>query len=390
METLPLEILITIFDFIPWITDKRRVAQTCKKYNSIIKEFIKIIESHDQITYNSYPNNFRMGNELCRDPFFQNNVDYTNEYCVEKFTLELCHDNYLDLMPMEYLIPENKIITTILILFGKIELLKIALINGCKLNKLIDRKTFNYNSCDFAVIGGHIDILQLVRLRGCEWDGKTCKYAAYYGHLNVIRFLIDNGCEIDMGTCVNAAKMGHLHILEWWKGKNIPFYPEVCAAAASHGHLDIIKWLFENGCECDENICIEAAKNGHLDIIKWAIENNCNFDVSETYFNAALANEINIIKWMRESNYNWDEKTCRGAAQGGHLKLLKWLIKKGCKWNQDVYVWSIANEKIEIMDWLIEFNGQLDEDSLKGTIKYARNQKKTKIITWLENNKYLI
>ncbi len=415
METLPIEIIITIFDFIEWITDKRRISQTCKLYNNIMNEYIKCMGSYNKIIYNTYPKIFSMGNELCRDPFFQDNVNYTDKYCVEKFTLELCHDNYLDLLPMKYLIPENKIIVTILILFGETELLKIALINGCKLHNIIDRKTFNYNSCDFAAIGGNIDILQLVRLRGCEWDGKTCKYAAYYGHLHVIRYLIDNGCELDLGTCINAAKMGHLHILEWWKEENILWDPEVCAAAASHGQLEIIIWLRENGCEWDCQTCVEAAANGHLNVLKWARENGCDWDcrtctvaaghghldilewaikngcdlnISETYYFATNSNTINVIKWMRENNYEWDAKTCLGAAQSGNLELLEWVIKEGCIWDHAIYIWAIKYENTEILDLMLKYDDKLGEEILKLIVEFAEKHKLTKISNWLKNSKY--
>jgi hypothetical protein len=33
--------------------------------------------------------------------------NFENNYCTEKFTLELCHDKYFDMIPKSYINPKN-------------------------------------------------------------------------------------------------------------------------------------------------------------------------------------------------------------------------------------------------------------------------------------------
>ena len=48
------------------------------------------------------------------------------KYSVEKFTIELCHDKYFDMIPNSYLTPNNKALAVIAGAFDCIEILKKA------------------------------------------------------------------------------------------------------------------------------------------------------------------------------------------------------------------------------------------------------------------------
>ena len=50
---------------------------------------------------------------------------------------------------------------------------------------------------------------------GCKWNSDTCYYAALGGHLEVLKWARDNGCEWGKDTCYFAARNGHLDVLKW-------------------------------------------------------------------------------------------------------------------------------------------------------------------------------
>ena len=90
---------------------------------------------------------------------------------------------------------------------GELELLKWAILNGCKLSSTV---------CSIAAFHGHFEILKWARKNGCRWDSWVCKNACEYGHFEILKWARKNGCELNYEKCVYlAAKNNHLEILQW-------------------------------------------------------------------------------------------------------------------------------------------------------------------------------
>ncbi len=111
MDVIPNDIILIIFDNIKLITDKRQFLRTCSRYNKITKRTIQTFEDNYSI----------------------NGFNKINNYCVEKFTLELCHDLYFDMIPNSYVNPDNNILVRALVKFNCIKMLEMAKNNGCDL-----------------------------------------------------------------------------------------------------------------------------------------------------------------------------------------------------------------------------------------------------------------
>ncbi len=270
MDTLPLELVLDIFNKMCLITDKRQLLRTCKKYNLLTKEIF--------IEYAS--------NYVIKD------FDKITKYCVEKFTLELCYDGYFEMIPEHYIISGNKLLIKSLSYFGIVILLEL-----CKM------KGFNMNTvCEYAALNGHLSVLQWARENGCEWNSNTCAFAAKNGHLSVLQWSHKNGCEWNSNTCAFAAKNGHLPVLQWACANGCKWDNWTCAYAALNGHLSVLQWVRANGCKWDNWTCAYAARNGHLSVLQWARANGCS----------------------------WDNKTYAYAKKNNHPELLKWALENGC------------------------------------------------------------
>ena len=50
-------------------------------------------------------------------------------------------------------------------------------------------------TCMCAAKGGHIQVLQWARTKGCPWDAQTCNFAALAGHLEILQW------EIGRASC---------------------------------------------------------------------------------------------------------------------------------------------------------------------------------------------
>jgi len=236
MQCLPNEIILIIFDNIFKLTDKRQFLKTCTLYNSLTK-----------ILFKQYEDNFNV-----------KNFNKINNYCVEKFTLELCHDKYFDMIPISYINPQNKVLIQALATFNCTQLLQIAKDNGCYLHSVYSH----------AATNGHLDILK-------------------WAH--------------DQGISVRASK----------KHGN-PWNKDICTIAASNGHLEILKWaaLSDLGAsaEAREHKCIwgiqttfYAASHGHLDVLKWAIGNGCKFSLKDCSTIARINKRTHVLEWLTKN-----------------------------------------------------------------------------------------
>ncbi len=146
LASLPNELIIIIFNFIEKITDKRQFLKTCKLYNNLTKELIKNAE-------NKFIENYRRHGNGVVNIYYNLYILYhqRNIYCMEKFTLELCYDSYFDMIPKLYFNKNNRQLVTLLVRYGKLDLLKFAIKNGCLLHR---------NTWEIADFYGHLDILK--------------------------------------------------------------------------------------------------------------------------------------------------------------------------------------------------------------------------------------
>ncbi len=270
LASLPNEIILLIFDNITKITDKRQFLRTCVLYNNVTKQSILKYEIN----------------------YFVKGFNKINKYCVEKFTLELCHDLYFDMIPMSYIIESNNILIKALAIFN------------C-LSKLIIAKN---NNCDISFVG---------------------YFAANYGHLDILKWGKENGCSWNANICSTAAQGGHLNILKWARENGCDWNEDTCSYAALCNHLDILKWARKNGCDWDDSVCSYAAKYNHLDILKWARTNGCDWN-KYTCIRAAQFNNLECLIWARENGCDWDEYVCLNAEREGSLECLNWARANGC------------------------------------------------------------
>ncbi len=184
---LPNELIIIIFNYIDKITDKRQFLRTCNRYNDLLKGLINHAEKKFMLKY-----------KLDKNCYY---------YYIEKFTLELCHDSYFDMIPKSYFNENNRVLMELLVLYNKLELIKFALNNGCVIHFLLYTIAAQY---------GHMDMVKL--FWGKNYTNEhMCNVAAYYGHLSILIWAMENGYEnkLNKNIRVNARLNGHLNVVNW-------------------------------------------------------------------------------------------------------------------------------------------------------------------------------
>jgi len=187
-----------------------------------------------------------------------------------------------------------------------------------------------------AAFGGHLGALKCGKEQGREQESlfreETCAFAALEGHLEVLKYLHEKGCPWDRWTCAKAALGGHLEVLKYAHEKGCPWDRWTCTYAAEYGHLEVLKYAHEHGCPWDEETCKWAARKGHLEVLKYAHANGCPWNEG-TCRAAASGGHLEVLKYAHENGCPWDFMTCYWAAEEGHLEVLKYAHENGCPWD---------------------------------------------------------
>eukprot|EP00213_Chloropicon_mariensis_P005623 CAMPEP_0197471462 /NCGR_PEP_ID=MMETSP1309-20131121/2420_1 /TAXON_ID=464262 /ORGANISM="Genus nov. species nov., Strain RCC998" /LENGTH=94 /DNA_ID=CAMNT_0043009227 /DNA_START=21 /DNA_END=301 /DNA_ORIENTATION=+ len=53
---------------------------------------------------------------------------------------------------------------------------------------------FDKCTCEFAALGGSLEVLTWLRENDCQWNEYTCNAAAKGGRLNMLKYLYEKGC----------------------------------------------------------------------------------------------------------------------------------------------------------------------------------------------------
>jgi hypothetical protein len=99
--------------------------------------------------------------------------------------------------------------------------------------------------CERMALNGNLELLQVLRGKGCPWNEWTCSDAAENGHLECLKYAHENGCPWNKHTCFEAAKNGHLECLKYAHENRCPWDYRTCFEAAVRGHLESRKGVFE-------------------------------------------------------------------------------------------------------------------------------------------------
>ena len=134
------------------------------------------------------------------------------------------------------------------------------------------------------------------------WDEVTCQFAALGGQLEVMKWLRAKGCPWGIGSCNDAARGGHLEVLQWMRAQDppCPWDSNVCHYAAHNDHLEVLRWAKRQGCPWGDGLTCAAAKNGHLKVLIWLIKEGYPYD-KDMCRNAAVEGgkrAREVLEWL--------------------------------------------------------------------------------------------
>jgi hypothetical protein len=150
-----------------------------------------------------------------------------------------------------------------------------ALKGRTKILKYLNYYGYRWSSTAYvmAILGGHLDIIELLYNRSCPLNATVLVFAAYYGNLDIIKYLHDIKCPHNELVCAYASFGGHIDIINYLRNNGYPWNHKSCKLATIGGHLGVLKYLHSNSCFWDDRkVHFQALKRGHTEILEYLRE----------------------------------------------------------------------------------------------------------------------
>ncbi len=282
-------------------------------------------------------------------------------------------------------IPWDDRTTNVAAEFGYLDILKYLVENKCRVTK---------EAGFLAAKGGHLECLKYLHEQQAPWDPELYKYAVMSNRVDSVQFLFNTGLALPNFSIINiAAKEGNLEMIILLRDKGCKWHESTCKEAAKHGHLTILQYLHANGCPWDQYAHYEAVINNHQACIDFLNKHMSSMVPPYPYNSlkktacskAARLKDWNDLKQLHEHGYEWGADTCTEVARLGNVDMLQYLHENGCPWNEetlaacthdeDCLEYALANQcpggssacieaarcgKVESLETLLEHNYDID------------------------------
>jgi hypothetical protein len=206
-------------------------------------------------------------------------------------------------------------------------------------------------TCREAALQGRLGVLKLLHFAGHTWNKDTCEAAVEGGHVEVLQWLGEHGCAYDVTAMARrAAYCGHAHILDWLvlqQGARVGV--DLMQAAARGGQLHMCQYLRSIGCAWDASVCDVAACAGQLSVLQYLHENGCPWAGVGVAMVSARSGSIATMAYalqhtgpqlVEHANVVLSDML-RTAGAHGHLAAAKWLrYKRSAQWPAVLSAWT--------------------------------------------------
>lgn len=362
---LPIELFPGIRDNLTCITDVRNLSRTCKPYNKLCKRRVHILKKQYAVKYCD----FKFVSHLNR-----------RSITVEKFTVEIILDGYVDLLPEKYYNAKNSMMCSVLAFRGYFKLLKIAYKKLCPLTNY----TFN---C--ATHNGNLNILKWIILHNNEiYCEGIYQNASRQNHIHILQWMLTHGHKPNKQILYDeAVSKGNVDVLQWMLDNKYSLENEsILCDGAYYGNINIIKWGIYCGFKNDKNFCDHAAKGGSCNVLDWALRYNHAIDYESIFNKAIKYNKVKVLQWLLKHKYEINyEKICDVAIKNNRMEMFEWALKTGYKIPNSFSSVINDNNAVKFLQWMVDNNCEIDPNILENAI----TTKNTSIIEWMISNKLI-
>jgi hypothetical protein len=179
---------------------------------------------------------------------------------------------------------------------GNLACLKYLVENKCEVNESV---------MDRAVIHGHLECMKYLHQIECKFSEDVCIHAVRGGGIKCLEYAIDIGGNLNERVCENAAEMNNLEMLILLREKGCPWDGSTLRMALMQNHFSCFKYACDNGCPDDNTlpICELAASRGEFKFLEYAYRSNYRLNTNNIQKFALRCTSQKCMKYIRRVMY---------------------------------------------------------------------------------------
>ncbi len=238
-----------------------------------------------------------------------------------------------------------------------------------------------------AAMGGNVDALRWLLLRGVPVDSCALPTAVGFGHLGAVRFLHEEcGLGLEHVALWDAAGSRSIPTAQWLLQAGCRMGPRAYEAAARAGDVAMIRWLvLDAKCPWSQGTiagvikCWTHEPGNSIDELKAAVrllvEAGCPCDrMAGAADGAAITGRLPLLRYLHEElGAGFGPGTLTAAAMGGCEAVLEWLMGAGCRAGEegprgDPYVAAAVNGDVATLRCLRRLGVPWGAGVLRGAV----------------------
>ncbi len=205
-----------------------------------------------------------------------------------------------------------------------------------------------------TAMGGSVDALRWLLLRGVPVDAYALPCAARSGHLGAVRFLHEEcGLGLEHVALWDAAGSRSIPTAQWLLQAGCRMGPRAYEAAAGAGDVAMIRWLvLDAKCPWSTDTIIDivgcwacepgSSIDGPKEAVRLLVDAGCPFNSKSGAADSIAADEaaargrLPLLRYLHEElGVGFGPGTLTAAARGGCEAVLEWLVGAGCRAGDD-------------------------------------------------------
>jgi hypothetical protein len=231
---------------------------------------------------------------------------------------------------------------------------------------------------------GTPEMLEFLFLHGCPKTPEICRNAGSFGKFEILRFAIQNGCpwNREESGAIRAAEDGDFKNLKWLLKNNCTCGPPTCCAAANSGNFEILRWLVDKKeiPWVDPNFTLKMFKKGNsaknLEIFRWCLDHGCPPDPKILVWAAVEVGDLNFLNFLHAENISLKEedRLLDMSAESGNFSVFLFLLKEGYEFSFALGATVIRGGNFQIFKILRSFPRHKISFPLGAALKYGNSE----------------
>jgi hypothetical protein len=226
--------------------------------------------------------------------------------------------------------------------------------------------SWDEDTCQAAAQGGHTELIAWARGAGCPWrEERVFEFALIGGHIGIMDLVAESAtpARLYSGMYVIAAERGDICEMDWLYAHSTPWTKLATLASmrdSPDASLAIIKWALARGLRLHPDTARAAGHALIEDVLRWeplwssspplclGPDPHC----AKACAAAARAGRVDLLRLLHARGFAWDHLTASELVAAGDTPAFEWFLSKGGKPSTGTSAVAASHGRLDVLEML--------------------------------------